>query len=76
MGDLDVNRQLVGESMAWVYRQYLEEESLLQVEQAARAAKRGLWRLPSTEQVPPGEWRRGKRASTAESVEGGEWTKS
>ena len=40
------------------------------MEQAARAAKRGLWSLPSVEQVPPWEWRRGKRTSPAETAEG------
>ena len=70
VGNLQVNRQMVGEGMAWVYLEYLEDKSLLQLEQAARAAKRGLWSLPSAEQVPPGEWRRGKRTSTAEAAEG------
>lgn len=59
VGELHVNRRLVRDGMAWVYRQYLEDRTLLQDEQFAREAKRGLWSLPSTEQVPPWEWRRG-----------------
>ena len=68
--DLQVNRQLVGEGMAWVYLEYMEDKSLLQVEQAARTANRGLWGLPSAEQVPPGEWRRRKGTSAASAGEG------
>jgi hypothetical protein len=49
--------------MAWVYRQYSKDKTLLQDEQEARRAKRGLWSLPSTEQVPPWEWRKGKRSA-------------
>ena len=50
--------------MAWVYRQYLKDKTLLQDEQEAREARRGLWSLPSTEQVPPWEWRKGARNAT------------
>lgn len=59
--DIHVNRRMVQEGMAWVYRQYLKDQTLLQDEQTARQAKKGLWSLPSTEQVPPWEWRRGNR---------------
>ena len=60
-----VNRKIIQEGMAWVYRQYLKDETLLQDEKAAKEAKRGLWSLPSTEQVPPWEWRRGERAASS-----------
>ena len=60
-----VNRMMVKEGMAWVYRQYLEDKSLLVEEQIARKTKRGLWSLPSTEQVPPWEWRRGSRSTSS-----------
>lgn len=58
---IHVNRKMVQDGMAWVYRQYLKDQSLLQDEQKAREAKRGLWNLPNTEQVPPWEWRKGNR---------------
>lgn len=61
---IHVNRKMVQEGMAWVYRQYLEDETLLVDEKKARENKRGLWSLPSTEQVPPWEWRRGRKSST------------
>lgn len=63
VGSTHVNRQLVRDGMAWVYRQYLKDKTLLQDEQEAREAKRGLWSLPSTEQVPPWEWRRGVKTN-------------
>lgn len=60
--NMDVNRKMVQEGMAWVYRQYLIDKSLLEDEKKAKEAKRGLWSLPSTDQVPPWEWRRGERS--------------
>ena len=42
---------------AWVYRQYVRDESLFEVENEAREAKRGLWGL-SEASTPPWEWRR------------------
>lgn len=63
---IHVNRKMVHEGMAWVYRQYLNDETLLQDEESAREAKRGLWSLPSTEQVPPWEWRKGSRSASSE----------
>lgn len=65
VGHMHVNRQLVREGMAWVYRQYLKDESLLQDEQQARSARRGVWSLPATEQVPPWEWRKGRKTVAA-----------
>lgn len=70
IGDTHVNRKLVQDGMAWVYRQCSKDKSLLQDEQEARQAKHGLWSLPSTEQVPPWEWRKGvKTNGTAKAVE-------
>ena len=54
----DVNRELVAEGHAWVYRTYLRDLTLLDDEDSARAAGRGLWALPDAERTPPWEWRR------------------
>ena len=62
---IHVNRKMVQEGLAWAYRQYLKDQTLLQDEQAAKEAKRGLWSLPYTEQIPPWEWRRGERTATS-----------
>ncbi len=59
-GRLDINREMVRLGFAWAYRKYLEDQSLLEVEAAAKAAKRGLWR--DAEVVPPWDYRRRKRS--------------
>jgi endonuclease YncB( thermonuclease family) len=54
----DVNREMVAEGHAWVYRKYLVDESLLDAEAAARSAALGLWSLPEAQRISPWEWRR------------------
>ncbi|MEX3547664.1 MAG: thermonuclease family protein [Burkholderia sp.] len=54
-----INRMMVAQGMAWAYRQYLVDRSLLDVEAAARAAKLGLWADPHA--AAPWEWRAAKR---------------
>jgi endonuclease YncB( thermonuclease family) len=63
--DVCVGCELLREGHAWVYRQYTESKVLLGLEAEARAARRGLWSLPESEQVPPWEWRRGVRQPNA-----------
>ena len=58
VGSLDVNAEMVKQGAAWVYRQYLKDQSLLAIEQQAKAAKRGLWGLPEAERCPPWDWRK------------------
>lgn len=65
VGDLDVNRQMVRDGAAWVYRQYMTDRSLLAEEQAAKDARRGLWALQEDQRIPPWEWRRGVRTVAA-----------
>ncbi len=66
VGDLDVNAAMIRLGGAWVYRKYLREPALLDVEQVARTARLGLWSLPEAERVPPWEWRRNRRDVSAE----------
>lgn len=56
MGDRNINREMVAEGHAWVYRQYLKDQSLLTDERRAREAGLGLWSM--AEPIPPWEWRR------------------
>ena len=56
--ELDVNAEMVRIGAAWVYRQYLKDQSLLKLEGDAREAKVGIWGLLETQQIPPWEWRR------------------
>lgn len=52
----DVGQFMVTEGWAWVYDRYARGYSHLYIHQdAARAARRGLWQDP--EPVPPWEWR-------------------
>lgn len=65
----DINREMVREGHAWVYRRYSLDARLLADERAAREGRRGLWSLPESETVPPWEWRRGARRPGAGGAE-------
>ncbi len=43
LGTRDINRELVREGHAWVYRRYMKDRTLLDDEQVAKSAKLGLW---------------------------------
>ncbi len=61
----DINREMVRDGHAWVYRRYLSDKSLLDDERYAREAGAGLWSLPRAQHVPPWEWRRSGRGANA-----------
>lgn len=58
----DINLQLLHDGLAWHYKQYQRDQPeadrsrYAQAEDAARAARTGLWRHPHPQ--PPWEWRR------------------
>ena len=54
---LDVNREMIRQGNAWVYRRYTRDTDLIALETAAREARLGLWALPEAERVPPWQWR-------------------
>lgn len=58
VGSLDVNAAMIDQGMAWAYRQYVTDRSLIQLEAQARAARRGLWVDPDP--VAPWLFRRSK----------------
>jgi len=61
-GGRTLNEILVAEGLAWHYRRYAPRAGqLAELEQQARAARRGLWQDPSP--VPPWNWRRPGRAT-------------
>ena len=57
-GDVDVSAEQVKQGMAWVYRKYSKDVSLLPLENEARVQRLGLW--ADVEPVPPWEWRHRK----------------
>lgn len=57
---MNVNRHLVESGNCWVYPRYAKDQKLFDLQEQAKAAKRGLWALPEGERVPPWEWRRKK----------------
>jgi micrococcal nuclease len=60
IGDSYVNRELVKRGAAWFYSEFASDASLFDVEERARAHKRGLWSLPLKDRVEPWLWRRAK----------------
>jgi endonuclease YncB( thermonuclease family) len=58
VGELFVNEALVREGHAWAYPRFARSDAVLAAQAQARRERRGLWRLPASEQVPPWEWRR------------------
>ena len=57
----NVNAWLVQQGHAWAYRQYTADPRYCRWEDAARAARRGLWSSPPESWVAPWEWRRRAR---------------
>ena len=63
--DVCVNCELTRAGHVWAYRYYDPDPIILELEDEARAAERGLWGLPESERIPPWEWRRGRRNQRA-----------
>ena len=59
LGDRDINREMVTEGHAWLYRQYAKDRSLIRDEDRAIAKGYGLWGMPDP--VEPWRWRQGER---------------
>ena len=57
--DANINRRLVKEGHAWVYRKYLRDTSLIKLEARAKSTRAGLW--SSNNVIEPSDWRRGQR---------------
>jgi endonuclease YncB( thermonuclease family) len=65
INSLDVNAEMIRRGAAWVYRKYAKDQTLFPLEAQAKQEKRGLWKLPDSERVPPWEWRHAKRGNTS-----------
>lgn len=58
-GDLDVNAEQIRQGMAWIYRKYSRDKSLLPLEDQAKVQRLGLW--ADVGPIPPWEWRKRKQ---------------
>lgn len=58
VGEVFVNEALVRDGHAWVNPRFARSERVVAAEVEARRERRGLWRLPPAERVPPWDWRR------------------
>ncbi|WP_217994846.1 thermonuclease family protein [Methylogaea oryzae] len=65
---VDANAEQIRRGMAWAYRQYLTDQSLLTMETEAKSARRGLW--GDSDPVPPWDYRHGGKPSTANTAPG------
>ena len=63
VNDLDANKEQIKRGMAWVYRKYLHDQSLLSLEEAARQAKAGLW--ADANPMAPWDYRHGGKQKKA-----------
>ena len=63
-GNVDVSGEMLQRGLAWVYRDYVRDQSLLAFEAEARKARRGLW--AAEEPIPPWEWRRNARSAPSQ----------
>ena len=59
--DENINRKLVKEGHAWVYRRYLRDTSLIKLQARAKSTSTGLW--SSENVIEPSDWRRGQRSN-------------
>lgn len=57
-GDVDVSAEQVKQGMAWVYRKYSKDKTLLPLETEAKTQRLGLW--ADSNPTPPWEWRHSK----------------
>ncbi|NCF34381.1 MAG: hypothetical protein GWP50_12550 [Proteobacteria bacterium] len=56
----NINRKLVAEGHAWVYRRYLRDRALSGLEASAKASGLGLW--SNEEAIEPKIWRQQRRS--------------
>jgi endonuclease YncB( thermonuclease family) len=59
---IDINRAMVREGHAWAYTKYSHTTEIIELEDSARTAKKGLWALPENQREPPWLWRHASRA--------------
>lgn len=69
-GDVSLNHEMVRLGHAWAYTRYARTVAIIDRESEARAARRGLWRLPSEDREPPWLWRKEGRGTSQRNTQG------
>jgi endonuclease YncB( thermonuclease family) len=57
----DIIKEMIAEGHVWVYKKYLDDYTLDDIQMSAHQNQIGIWSLINEEQVPPWEWRQSKR---------------
>lgn len=57
--DIDINRELVEQGLAWVYDKYVTDKSFYDNQNSAKIKNRGLWQ--DSQSMPPWSWREKSR---------------
>jgi endonuclease YncB( thermonuclease family) len=65
LGDTYINGQMVILGGAWAFRQYLNDQRLVEWEETARNSHTGLWAMPPGQIVAPWDYRATRRAQAA-----------
>ena len=65
--DVNMNKRLISEGLAWVYMDYLRDRSFISVQRDAKSRQEGLW--SSVDPIQPSTWRSGKRSKTSPSAQ-------
>lgn len=61
LDERDIIKEMIAEGHVWVYKKYLDDYSLEDIQKSAHNNQVGIWSLIPTEQIPPWEWRQSKR---------------
>lgn len=64
--ELNVSHEQAQRGMAWVYSRFNKNEVLLDLQNGAKKAKRGLW--AQADPIPPNKWRKDNTASQQQHV--------
>ena len=62
IGGRDINAEMIRLGAAWVYDEYIFDQSLYYLQDEAKLEKRGIWSLPENQQIAPWKWRKKQKA--------------
>lgn len=65
--NINVNKSMVAQGMAWAYREYLKDNEYLLLEESARKSHLGIWSEPNP--IYPSDYRRSKRGQQSQNIQ-------